>query len=399
MNILILSQYFYPDLSSSGQVMTEIAEDLKLNGQSVRVITGLPNYTNSNHDINAQKREIFNGVHITRINYLKLSKNSTIGGLLGWFSFGFMAFIHALKTPNIDSVLIVTNPPILPFLGVFLKKVRGCRFCFLVHDIHPDVAVQIGKSKKDSIMVKIMSFITKTSLKGADRVIALGNDMRERIESKGVRPEKILIIPNWADKSKIFPDTKNNDFAVEHSLAGKFILLYSGNLGLYYNLEDLILVAEKLKDISDLLLLFVGEGGKKAKLIELLETMALKNVKFLPYQSWDRYNQVLNSADIHIVTLSPGMEGISVPSKMYSYMASGKPIAGMISKKSDVGVLIEESDCGFRVDPGDIDGFCENIRMLYDNESERLRLGKNALKEFLESYERKNITPRFLDAL
>ena len=399
MNILIISQYFYPDLNSSGQVLTALAESLQSHGLSVKVITGLPNYAGSDVFPNVAKKENFRGIKIKRLNYLRFSKDSTIGRLAGWFSFWLTAFIHSIGIQNIDTVLIVTHPPILPFLGVILKLFRNSRFCFLMHDIYPDIAIQTGKSRKNGIMVRIMDYITTVSLKKADKVIALGNDMKERLVSKSTPLQNIVVIPNWADKAKISPGSKINDFAIEHDLVDKFVLLYSGNIGLYYNLEDLILAAEKLQDLENLILLFVGEGGKKSELIELASSKNLSNVKFLPYQPWDKYNQVLNSADVLVVTLQEGVEGITVPSKMYSYMASGKPIAGMISNRSDIGNLIEESDCGFRVNPGDIESFCKQIRKLYSDKEERERLGKNALDTFLTSYEKEQVIRQFLDIL
>lgn len=399
MNLLIISQYFYPDLNSSGNVLTELAEDLQSYNQSIKVITGLPNYAGKDVAHEVTKNENYRGIEIKRLNYLRLSKDSTFGRVAGWFSFWLIAFIHSIRLSNIDSVLIVTHPPILPFLGILLKRFCNCKFCFLMHDIYPDVAIQIGKSNKDSIIVRIMDYITKISLRKADRVISLGNDMKERLVNKGTPAKNIVIIPNWADKTKISPGKKTNDFAIEHDLVDKFVLLYSGNIGLYYNLEDLVFVAEKLQKLEDLVLLFVGEGGKKQELIELTEKKKLKNVKFLPYQPWDKYNLVLNSADILIVTLQKGIEGITVPSKTYSYMASGKTIAGMISDKSDIGNLIEKSNCGFRVDPGDIEKFCKEVRRLYSNKNERERLGRNALNTFLNFYERKKVTRHFLDIL
>ena len=396
--VYIISQYFYPDLAATGQVLTELAEELQSYGRTIRVVAGLPNYVGSDI-VEAAKHENYRGIKIKRLNYLRLSKDSAVGRLAAWFSFWINAFINTVFIRDIQSVLIISNPPILPLLGVLLKRLRKCNFCFLMHDIYPDIAIQIGKLKQDSIMAKIMNAATTVALREANRVIALGNDAKKRLISKGVSPQNIIVIPNWADQTKISPGPKENDFACQYNLEDKFVLLYSGNIGLYYNLEYLVVAAERLQDVENLVLLFVGEGGKKAKLMELVSSRNLKNVKFIPYQPWDKYNLVLNSADILMVTLQEGVEGISVPSKMYSYMASGKPVAGMISYKSDVGRLIEEANCGFRVDPGDVDGFCKEIRRLYNDEKERTRLGKNALEAFLASYERKQVTRKFLDIL
>ena len=398
MNILIISQYFYPDLAATGQVLTELAEDLQSYSRFIRVITGVPNYARSNI-AEAPKNENYRGIKIKRLNYFRLSKDSAVGRLAGWFSFLINALINTIFIRDIQSVLIVSNPPILPFLGVLLKRLRKCQFYFLVHDIYPDIAIQIGKLKQDSIMAKIMNAVTTVALKKADKVIALGNDAKKILISKGASPQNTVVISNWADKTKISPGPKKNDFACQYDIEGKFVLLYSGNIGLYYNLEYLVAAAEKLQNLEKLILVFVGEGGKKAELMEIVSSKNLQNVKFIPYQPWDKYNLVLNSADILIVTLQEGVEGISVPSKMYSYMASGKPVAGMISYKSDVGRLIEEANCGFRVDPKDVDGFCKEIRRLYNDEKERTRLGKNALEAFLASYERKQVTRKFWDIL
>jgi len=396
--ILILSQYFYPDFAVTGHILTELSEDLVSYGKSVKIITGFPNYAGSKH-LKPPRKEKYRGIEIERVNYLRMSKDSTLGRLLGTSSFFLQALVHSLFQRNISTIFVVSNPPMLPLIGVILRKLRKWKFCFLMHDIYPDLGIKLGILEVTNLMSRILSKITITSLKKADKVIALGYDMRKILITKGANPRHTVVVPNWGDKKQISPGPRDNEFSQKHFLMDKFVLLYGGNLGLFHCLDYLILAAEKLQDFDDLLLLFVGEGAKKEELKKQAAERNLSNVKFLPYYPREKYNLVLDSAEILIVTLQREVEGISVPSKMYSYMASGKPVVGMISYKSDVGRLIEEADCGCRVDPGDVDGFCEKVQRLYNDEEERKRLGKNALKAFLTSYERKQVTRKFLDIL
>jgi len=410
MQIIIVSQYFYPDRASTGQVLMEVAEDLVSAGIGVKVITGLPNYSTESGE-KVPLEEEYKGIGIRRLNYIRRSKDRKTGRIISYISFVRNVWKAIKKEEEYDAVLFVSNPPIVPLIGVRLKKrKKKFKFLYLVHDIYPDIAVELGVVGKWNPMTIVSNRITNRALAWADSVIALGDDMKKKLlEKKTASDERINVIPNWADPEKLYPsEVKENvfrDVPEDH-----IKLLYTGNIGLYYNLEYLIQAARELQD-ENCSFIFVGEGGMKQRLLELagksgsshsqLDTRRslLDNVYFYPYFPIEDYNRVLNSGDILIVTLKEGIEGISVPSKLYSYMAVGKPVLGMISDRSDVGLEIERSGLGLRADPGDLGDFVEKAKILIHNEAKRKEYGTNCLRVFKEKYARKIVTRKFIDLL
>ncbi len=394
--VLILSQYFYGD-GATGQVLTQLAEDLVQSGCNVKVIAGQPNYIDQYEK--KQKFEKYNDINVWRINYLRFNKNSKIGRILGYLSFPLSVILKIFFIGQFDSVLIVSNPPTLPIIGCLIKKIKRVKYTYLLHDLYPDVAIRIGVISKKNLMAKFMEKVNELVFDHADQIVVLGKDVKRLLIDKGLAPNKVHIITNWADK-RMIDKSLNIDFKRDWNIDHKFIILYTGNIGLFHNLEYTIHSMAKINQLfEDVCLVFVGEGGQKKELQKIVKKMNINNVAFFTYQNTDEYGELLRTADLLLVSLAKGLEGISVPSKTYSYLAAGRPILAVMSKDTEIGSLIEETKAGIRVDPDDRSAFVKAVEKMYCDKKLRCECGRNARKIFEENYERKFVTSKFVSLL
>ena len=284
-------------------------------------------------------------------------------------------------------------------VGWIMKKIKGQRYIFLIHDIYPDIAIKLGYLKENSPIVKLWNKINRLILKDADTIVVLGNYMKKVIEKKTRDKEKIEVIPNWADENFIKPlEKKNNWFSKKYGLEDKFVVLYSGNIGLFQRLETIIEAAERLTD-KNIIFLFIGDGGKKEKLKELVNEKNLKNIKFLPYQPLEVLPYSLTSSDVSIITLEKGAEGLGVPSKTYNIMASGRPILALVGENCEIAEIIKESNCGFRCNQDDVDKAVKILSSLYEKQEQLKIMGERARRYFESHFTRSQITKEYFNLL
>lgn len=398
LKVIIITQYFYPDIAATGQLLTELAEDLQKFGCDVLVYTAQPTY---GEKYMALRNEVYKGIKIYRVISSKMNKDLKIGRILNSMTFFVSILFRMFSTSKDYTLLITSNPPFLPLVGWIMKKLRRQKYLFLVHDVYPDIAVRLGYMKEEGIVVKLWSKVNKLIFKKTDKIIVLGNCMKKAIQSSIEKQMdgKIKVIPNWADENFIRPlEKKNNWFAKKYSLIDKMVVLYSGNIGLFQHFETMIEAAERLSD-KNVEFLFIGDGGKRAKLERLVRRKRLTNIRFLLYQPRENLPYSLTCADISLVPLEKGAEGLGVPSKIYNIMASGRPVLALVGKNCEVADIIEKSGCGFRCDQDDVDGVVKILSSLYEDQSQLKIMGNKARRYFEEHYTRSKITRKYFDLL
>lgn len=357
--LLIYAHYYYPDVASTGQLITELAEGL-IDEFDVTVICVVPSYTGKIEEKYKQKRvykETINGVRVLRVRVPEFSKENKKSRLLNISAYLMRATLVSLKLPTQDYIMSVSQPPVLGgLLGVFGKWIKRGKFIYTIQDFNPEQTSAVSYSKSPFLLKSAM-LLDKFSCRQADQIIVVGRDMQEtltkRFSSKRV-PQSIMI-NNWTNETEIYPLEPNHPrvraFKSRYNLEDKFIIQYSGNLGLYYDLENLLKVISHFRDRSDIAFVFIGEGTVKTKLMQYKEAEALSNVEFIPYQDKKDLIYSLNAGDVHWVVNAKGIKGISVPSKLYGVMAAGKPVVGVLEEGSEARCLIEESGCGLVADP------------------------------------------------
>lgn len=393
MKLLVLSEFFYPDKSSTPKVLTELAEDMVEYGLDVEVITSKCSYKDENQEL--EEEEEYKNIKIKRVYSSKLDRNSYIGRIINYLTYLMSTMIEVFKKKDYDCILLVSNPPVLPIIGYIVNKIRKKPYIYLLHDVYPDIAVKVGAIKENGLVFKIMSFINKKIFKSASKIIVLGKDMKQNLLTKNVNEENIEIITNWADKEKIYEIEKENELSISEDINKTFNVIYTGNIGRFHDIETILDSAYKLRDEINIKFIFVGDGYKKKVIEEYIKEFNLKNIKLMDYKYGEAYNQLLNSADLFITTLDKGIEGLGVPSKTYSYLAAGKPIIAIMNSSSEIGSLVEYNNLGLRVDSGDSKTISNFILSLNSNNELYNEMKLNVTNIYNKNYERKMVTKKF----
>lgn len=379
--ILIFAHYYAPDVASTGQILQDQAEGMS-EAFNVTVICTVPSYTGEIPAAYRKKklyREEINGVKVLRVpvpEFSKTSKGSRIRNLLAYF---LRARRAARGAGPQDYVFTISQPPILGgMLGVYGKRVirtpegKRPKLVYCIQDFNPEQILAVGFFGNRRVTDLLMR-LDKRSCRKADLVITVGRDLCETLEKRfaqGKAP-KYALINNWIDEKQIYPLPEDHPevaaFRERYGLAGKFVFMYSGNIGLYYDLEGLIRViagfrGARAADGREAVFAFVGAGSLLEKLQAFKEEQQLDNVAFIPYQEKEKLIYSLNAADIHLCVNARGIKGVSCPSKFYGIAGVGKPVLGVLEEGSEVRMLIEEIGCGRCVDPGDYEAVEREIR-------------------------------------
>jgi glycosyltransferase involved in cell wall biosynthesis len=378
-NILIYAHYYYPDVASTGQILKELAEGM-LEEFNVTVICVVPSYTGkvaSEYKKQKYYKEEINGVHVLRVRVPEFSKTNKVSRVKNIIAYFFRAVVATFKVGKQDYVYTISQPPVLGgIIGVCGKWIKHAKFIYNIQDFNPEQTIAVGYSKNRFILGAMMRF-DKFTCKRANKVIVVGRDMLEtlklRFSKKNGSSDRIpecTFINNWIDEEGIYPLSKHNEkvvaFKQRYGLDGKFIIMYSGNIGLYYDLANLMRIIKKFRYEKDVVFAFVGAGTVKDTLVHYKEKHDLGNVVFIPYQDKEDLIYSLNAGDVHWVVNAKGIKGVSVPSKLYGVMAAGKPVLGVLEKGSEARLIIEETSCGYVVEPGDYEGVENMIRSYID---------------------------------
>lgn len=386
--ILILCDYFYPDVASTGQLLTELCLDLQ-NDFYVTVITSVPLLENDKYksNINYDKYENINLYRIKTKPFDKRNKVSRVKHIIEYYFLCKKAIKNLQKQ---DIVYTISQPPILGgLLGRYAKIIHKAKLVYNIQDFNPEQIEAVGYSKS-KLLISILKKMDIKTCNNADKIIIVGSDMQETLKKRNILDSmKISVINNWIDEKAVYPinDEKVLEFKNRYDLNNKLVFMYSGNIGLYYDLENIVKVFKRFEDRNDIVFVFVGDGAKKTDIENYAIDNKLHNVKFIPFQNKKDIIYSLNSADIHFVTNKKGIKGVSVPSKIYGVMAVGKFILGIVESGSEAADLIEKSKCGIVVEPEDYDGIYEAIDRIIsmehsDIEEQGMR-GRNYLQNNL----------------
>lgn len=383
--LLIYAHYYVPDVASTGQILRELSEGL-LNSFEVTVICVVPSYTGIVEDkykVSKFYREYINGVHVLRIRVPEFSKQKKLSRVKNIVAYFLGAVIATFKVGAQDYVFSISQPPILGgLLGVWGKWVKRARYIYNIQDFNPEQIMAVGYSKKQWIM-KIMMWLDKFSCKRSDLVITVGRDLVDTIHQRfrGAQVPNTVMINNWIDEKEIYPLDSNNEklvvFKKKYQLDNKFVIMYSGNLGLYYDLSNIMKVIQKFRpgtktlDGREVIFAFIGDGSVKEDMISYKEKHNMHNVVFIPYQNKEDLNYSLNAGDVHWCVNSKGIKGVSCPSKFYGIAACAKPVLGVLEKGSEIEMLISEIGCGLVTEPNEYESIEKNIRWFIETAKEQ----------------------------
>jgi glycosyltransferase involved in cell wall biosynthesis len=381
-NICFFNRSYWPDQAATGQLLTDLAEDLvRRYGSDVAVVAGpalnaarqveKPSWRLVAHE----RRE---GVHIHRANGTTLRPRRLAARVTNYLSYFSASVVASFGVGRPDVVVSLTDPPIIGLVALWTARRTGARFVFLCEDIFPEVAALVEGFQNGAVS-SALDRVNHYLLRHADVVVALGDRMRRRlVEEKGADPARVHVIHNWADCDAIVPAPKKNAFARAHGLVDRFVVMHSGNVGLSQNLEVLIEAADRLRSKDRLAVVIVGDGSKRRALEQMASARQLGNVMFLPYQPKETLRDCFAAADVFVVSLKAGLEGYIVPSKVYGILAAGRPYIAATDPTCEAATIVNAHGCGLAVRPADPDALAAAIASCYDDPEMTRDMGARA---------------------
>ena len=279
---------------------------------------------------------------------------------------------------------VIVSPPL--FIGIpvaLIARLKRSRTIFHVQDLQPDAAVDLGMLKPGPL-TKFFFFVEKVTYRLVDHVSTISYGMMEKIASKGVPRQKLALFRNWAHDDLVKPMESNTWYRQEWNLGTKFVVLYSGNMGVKQGLDSLIDAAAELRGNRDIVFVVVGDGGEKSLLMQRTREMGLDNIQFHSLQPMERLSELLATADVAVVPQKRGVKDIVLPSKLGNLLASGRPVIAGADADTEFGRIVAESGCGILVEPGNAGQIAAAIADLSVERNECLRMGKEG-RRYMES--------------
>jgi glycosyltransferase involved in cell wall biosynthesis len=364
--VLVLNQYYWPGVEATGQLLSQLcaalAEDFR-----VTVVTGMVGGASPG-------RTTRDGVEIVRVRSTAFDRRRLALRAVNYLTYLGGSLVEAMRAEPPDVVLCMTDPPVIADVALVVAHRFRAPLVVISQDVFPEIAVEL-KRLDNRVVIEALQVAIRFYLERADRVIAIGETMRRRLEAKGADPERVVVIPNWVDTEELSPRPRDNDWAREHGLVGSFVVMHSGNIGHAQNLDSLIRAGTFLRDLRDLRILLIGGGARRDELKELTKLLEVDAVHFYGYQPREVLSQSLSAADVHVVGLARGLAGYVVPSRLYSILAAGRPVIVAADEESETARVVREVECGVVVRPGRPELLAAAIRRAYDGELDLAAMG------------------------
>ncbi len=317
--LLVLNQYYAPGLEATAyllsQLCTALAEDY-----DVTVITGRLAHPHADPG-----RSELDGVEVVRVRSTAFDRSRLFLRGLNYATYLFSSLRAGLFARRPDIVLCMTDPPVIANVALIVARWKRAPLVVVSQDVFPEVAIEL-KRLENPLLTGLLRRLIGFYLRRADRVVAIGDTMRQRLQEKGASPDRIRVIPNWVDTDAIQPSPKDNEWSRGHGLHDRFVIMHSGNVGHAQNLDALVWSTTFLRDLEDVVVVIIGGGARHTELVELVELTEADSVRFLGYQPRETLSQSLSSADVHVIGLARGLSGYVVPSRLYGILAAGRPV-------------------------------------------------------------------------
>ncbi len=367
--LLVLNQYYWPGVEATAQLLTDLCEALA-DEYEIRVLTGMLH----GHELQPH-RVVRNGVEIVRVRSTAFERSRLGLRGLNYVSYLGGTLVRALAGPKPDLVLCMTDPPMIGDVGLAVAKRFGVPLLVISEDVFPEIATKLRRLE-NPVLVGVLRQLVRLYLKRADRVVAIGETMRQRLEAKGAPGERLRVIPNWIDTQAITPREHENEWKLEQKLAGKFVVMHSGNVGHAQDLDVLVRATTFLRDLDDLAVVIVGFGARHAEILSLAARLETNKVKFLPYQPREVLPLSLAAGNLHFVGLARGLSGYVVPSRLYGILAAGRPVIVSAEDDSETAQVVTEVGCGIVLPPGRPELVAHVIRDAYDGRLDLEEMGR-----------------------
>ena len=392
-DILFLCQFFHPEYISSAQLPYETLQALNNAGYKVGCLCGYPHeYTK---DTAIPLREDLDGIQVRRLKYIQLDRSGFLGRLVNYFSFTLMVFLNLWRVAEYETVVVYSNPPILPWIASWAKLLFGTKLVFVSYDLYPEVATVTNTLREGSIICRLMEHINKCVFRRADRVVALSSEMKEYIAShREISDDRIVVIPNWySDKTRQKRSREENRFY--DAVGNRFVVSYFGNMGTMQDMETILGAIRILRDDPNVYFLFAGHGNKMESLKRILQEEGLSNAKVYEFLQGQDFQDALAISDCALISLEKGATGLCVPSKTYSYMMQGLPLLAIMDECDIVSDI--EAGAGCWVRNGESDKLADTICALYADPQRTASMAETCRSIYLEKYTTSICTGQYAD--
>ena len=331
--------------------------------------------------VHVQGEELNNGIELKKIN--KWEESPALKKILSFLKALFLMWWLLITKYRKHEVFFVSVPP----MGYLLNLILPHKFSMVIWDVYPDV-FKIAGMKDSHPIYKFWAFLNKKSFKKAFKIFTISTKMADLL--KAYTDREVLVRPIWSIFQENNKTEKNkNIFITEHGLQNKFIVQYSGNIGVTHNVETLIEIAEVLKDNTEILFQIIGRGPRKSKLEKLVKEKNLPNCVFLPFQTDDMFPYSLSAADVGVVILDETTSKGSVPSKSYNLMSYGIPSLYIASKDSQLYEYTKKYEHGACFSKNELKVVTEFLKNLSTNSLFYNEISSNAI-EAAKNFKREN---------
>ncbi len=392
MRILILSQWYMPE---PVRLLQELAQTLTQDGHEVSVLTGFPNYPSGKiypgYKQRLFQREVLDGIPVVRVPLFPEHSHSGVLRALNYISFALSASLLGPLLLSRPDVIFVYHPPLTVGIPAYvLSRIWRVPFLYQIQDMWPEHLSATGMLNNRR-MLDWLGWFAKWIYARADAISVISPGFRVNLVAKGVPSEKIHLIVNWVDLDTYHPDLSEPQLAEELGLANKFNIMFAGNIGKSQGLETVLDAAEVLQDLTEVQFVLVGDGIALPQLRKDAEVRGLDNIRFLGHYPAEAMSGLYALADVLLVNLKDDpLFRITIPHKIFAYMASGKPILAAVA--GDAADVVAELGAGIVCQPQDSEALASAVRQFVKMpETERQMMSKRGLTAVHQKYSRENL--------
>ena len=375
--VLVFNQYYWPGVEATAQLLSDLCSALA-DEFEITVVTGALAAADA-----GPGRAVHQGVEIVRVRSTAYDRSRLGRRALNYASYLASALATGIRRERPDVVLCMTDPPVVADVALGVARRFRVPLVVISQDVFPETAVALRRLD-NRLVVGVLRALIAAYLRRADRVVAIGDTMRRRLVAKGADPDRIIVIPNWVDTTSLAPRPHDNDWSRRHGLAGRFVVMHSGNVGHAQDLDSLVRAATFLSDLDDVAVTIVGSGVRRAELEGLARALPAGNVGFFDYQPRETLALSLSAAHLHVVGLARGLSGYVVPSRLYGILAVARPVIVAADDDSESARIVREVGCGFVVPPGRPELLAAAIRELHDGVHDLEAMGQRG-REYVQA--------------
>jgi colanic acid biosynthesis glycosyl transferase WcaI len=390
--LLVLNQYYWPGLEATAQLLTELCEALS-EEMDITVVTGILH----GHE-DEPRRLVHNGVKIVRVRSTSYERSRLFARASNYATYLSSSLLQGLRVRRPDVVLCMTDPPIVANIALVVARRYRAPLVVISQDVFPEIAAEL-KRLENPVVMSVLRRLVGLYLRRADRIVAIGETMRTRLEEKGAPADRLRVISNWIDTERLEPREKANAWAKHARLEGKFVVMHSGNVGHAQDLDSLVRAGTFLRDLDDLQIMIIGMGARHAELVALAKLHELDQVRFLYYQAREDLPNSLSAADVHVVGLASGLAGYVVPSRLYGILAVAKPVIVAADDESETAQVVRGIGCGLVVPPGRPELLARAIRDTHDGRYDLVEMGARGREWVEREADRSVAVRRYRDLL